>query len=36
MWMDDFSGFTVQGQLQGQNDQKINPNAQKRLFSNRT
>ena len=32
MRVDDFSDFNVQGHLQGQNDRKIPPNAQKRLF----
>ena len=29
MWVDDFLDFNDQGHLQGQNDQKIPPNAQK-------
>ena len=36
MWVNDFSGFNVQGHLQGQNDRKIPQNAQKRPFSNKT
>ena len=36
MCVDDFLGFNVQGHLQGQNDRKILPNAQNRVFSNRT